>query len=530
MKNVESRIQDNRGQSLMEMLVAIAVVGIVLASVAGLVYVGLLAGSVSRENSFAQILIQDMSSAVRGMAASEWRAMWGSAGLISYWGMNEGADVRLYDPVSGNNATAVNAPIWESTANCRAGRCLSFNGSTQFADIGSSPSFNTERITVAAWVHSATTTADLAAISRFVGADGDWLLDHGSVASTYRFLVRIGGVNHLVQSSAGFSVGDWNHLVGTYDGSHLRLYVNGVERASAPIAGRLVANTTAVRIGNRAANTHHWNGRIDEVRVFGRALSAAEVAAMHASPDGLSPRSLGGFWAIHEGPETVPSPPFGAFRRWFVIESVQRDIAGNIVMTGGTPDPSTINLHYRVLTPRGRTITASEVITRSGSRVTVQEDWAGGPHAVGTYSAATTVFATSTNISASPTLGTIRIASTTAHGQTGTLDSAIFDTRQIGGVAYNYIIWRGGVDPAGSAQTRVDFQIASSNSPDGPWTFVGHDCTVTARYSNLLAGTQRALTARCHTGHRYFSYRIFLVSLDGVATPIVDDVIVGWSP
>jgi hypothetical protein len=104
------------------------------------------------------------------------------------------------------------------------------------------------------------------------------------------------------------------------------------------------------------------------------------------------------------------------------------------------------------------------------------------------------------------------------------LESAVYDTQKVGGVAFNSIMWRGTL----GATTSVDLQVASSNNPSGPWTFVGSTCSTTTYYRDN-PGIQQRLDPKCHTGHRYFRYKIILNS-GGGATPVVDDVVLGWSP
>lgn len=513
-----------RGQSLMEILVAVTVAGLIFMGIAALVYAGIVSGRASRENAFAQSLIVDMGSAVRGLSSQDWHSFWGSNGLVSYWAMDEATSTRIYEPVSGNNGTATTTVSWQTSANCKVGTCLSFDGSSQYADISSGASFNVSNISVSAWVWSGVTTAELTAVSRYDNVspqNGNWLLGHGSSASTYRFLARIGGINYQAQSGTGFSTGAWNHIVGTYDGSVARLFVNGAERASSTISGSLAANTANVRIGNRVGNVNYWNGRIDEARIYNRALSQTEIQAMYNNPGKLYPQNLGGYWSMKEGTETKLGTGSANFLRWFTIDSVQRDSNDNITSTISTPDPSTVKVSYYVETPR-RTISFSEYITRSETKVTVQTDWSGGAGEEGPIIQATTKFSTSSNI-VSTTTGSIYL---TAAATAGYLASAIFDTLNIGGAAYNYVLWQG----SKPADTRVDFQFASSNSTAGPWTYVGDNCTTGTRYTNVLPNTVRRINAACHTGHRYFRYKVWLVSITGTATPIIDDIIIGWSP
>jgi hypothetical protein len=72
----------------------------------------------------------------------------------------------------------------------------------------------------------------------------------------------------------------WTHLAATYDGATLRLYVNGVQSASRALTGAIRTSTGALRIGGNNIWTGEWfAGLIDEVRIYNRVLSAAELQA-----------------------------------------------------------------------------------------------------------------------------------------------------------------------------------------------------------------------------------------------------------
>ncbi|MDP2703688.1 MAG: LamG domain-containing protein, partial [bacterium] len=77
----------------------------------------------------------------------------------------------------------------------------------------------------------------------------------------------------------------WYHLVGTYDGANSRLYVNGVQEDSDAQTCTLFNSVTAASIGRPGAYTSaiSFNGQIDDVRVWNRALSATEVMVLYQS-------------------------------------------------------------------------------------------------------------------------------------------------------------------------------------------------------------------------------------------------------
>ena len=80
----------------------------------------------------------------------------------------------------------------------------------------------------------------------------------------------------------------WTHVAATYDNTTLRLYVNGVQVGSRAVSGALVTSTGVLRIGGNSMWGEFFAGRIDEVRIYNRALSAGEIQADMALPLGGS--------------------------------------------------------------------------------------------------------------------------------------------------------------------------------------------------------------------------------------------------
>ena len=71
--------------------------------------------------------------------------------------------------------------------------------------------------------------------------------------------------------SVALGTGDWSHIAMTYDGSTQKLYVNGSLAASAALSGSINQDANSLLIGQ------FFNGMLDEVAIYNRALSATEV-------------------------------------------------------------------------------------------------------------------------------------------------------------------------------------------------------------------------------------------------------------
>ncbi len=107
------------------------------------------------------------------------------------------------------------------------------------------------------------------------------------------------------------------------------------------------------------------------------------------------------------------------------------------------------------------------------------------------------------------------------------LISSIFDTQIVGGAAFNNLMWQG-TKPTG---TSVLFQLASSNSSTGPWNYLGPDATDSSYYEPAGPNLQIKLPRVNHNNHRYVRYKVTLESdANKSLTPKVDDIIINWSP
>jgi hypothetical protein len=88
------------------------------------------------------------------------------------------------------------------------------------------------------------------------------------------------GTRRRAQAPVGAVVaGQTYHVAGTYDGTTMRLYLNGVQVATTALTGAVTQNTNTLTIGSWDGSSEFLRGSIDEVAVYGTALSAARIAA-----------------------------------------------------------------------------------------------------------------------------------------------------------------------------------------------------------------------------------------------------------
>lgn len=165
---------------------------------------------------------------------------------------------------------------------------LSFNGQDQWIEIGNPPLLNAGGpISVTAWLRPGRidTRGNVIAHGYHYGPNNDFALrvDAGS----YVFTTWNNTKHEAVASIPDSDVGTWVHLCGTFDGGSYRLYRNGTLAAATADATAPQANVDATwAIGARAPQPTGGvddltQADIDDVRIYGRALSSAEVEALY---------------------------------------------------------------------------------------------------------------------------------------------------------------------------------------------------------------------------------------------------------
>ena len=211
-----------------------------------------------------------------------------TAGLVGYWPLDETTgNVALDASGSGNNGTVINATRVDGEVR----GALSFNGGNSLVDIPNNAILNFDgAITLAAWIKPQATD------------DMRTIIGHGFTVSPNGQVVlqivdgRYGvgswngsGIGAYLPVPAG-DIGNWVHLAGVYTGTTWILYRNGVQVSNnvEPL-GSIQVNANWAIGANGGGDSRFFNGLIDEVRVYNRALSESEIVAVANIPEGGLP-------------------------------------------------------------------------------------------------------------------------------------------------------------------------------------------------------------------------------------------------
>jgi hypothetical protein len=177
--------------------------------------------------------------------------------------------------------------IWGATwtSSGRYGKALMFNGSSNWVTVPDVPTLDlTTGMTLEAWVYP-TTSSGVRDVLIKEGASVDIynLYARNSVGLAELYAYTPNGGNYTAEGST-VAANTWTHLAGTYDGSMLRLYRNGVEVARQARSGPIATSGGVLRIGGNSLWGEFFRGRIDEVRIYNRALSPSEIQANMNTP------------------------------------------------------------------------------------------------------------------------------------------------------------------------------------------------------------------------------------------------------
>ena len=205
-----------------------------------------------------------------------------TTGLVAAYSFNEGTGTTVGDASgTGNNGTTSNT-TWSASG--KYGAALSFNGTNARVNIPNSASLQlTSAMTLEAWVNPSTVTAAWRDVI-YKGNDNYYLEGTSDRGGKPDGGGTFAGANADALSTAALAANKWSYLAVTYDGSALRLYVNGTQVGSQARTGAITSSTSQLQIGGDNIYGQYFKGLIDEVRVYNTALSAAAIQTDMITP------------------------------------------------------------------------------------------------------------------------------------------------------------------------------------------------------------------------------------------------------
>lgn len=206
--------------------------------------------------------------------------------LVAWYKLDETSGTTIADSTAnGNNGTSVRDASLMTVAG-KFGTGLQFNGTTDLIDFGNI-SLPVGDITLSFWIYSSfpvynpvfaktKSTAPRKANPVIFGFEG------GSYQSKYPYFSRGNGDTATdITSSRAVKVNTWTFCLATAQGSNLSIYVDGILSASGTQVAPVVSGSGNFYIGFAAGYNTYFAGKLDDLRIYSRALDPYEIATQY---------------------------------------------------------------------------------------------------------------------------------------------------------------------------------------------------------------------------------------------------------
>jgi hypothetical protein len=213
----------------------------------------------------------------------------GTVGLVGHWKLDEASGLNAADSSGlGNNGTLMGMTGSEWTTGILDG-AMTFNGTDQYVDLGNPASLQlTGEVTISAWVkmqpgNEGVYMGIAGKMGGSTGANRGYVLVRHDT-NVFRLWLITDGTFNGADSDVTYNDTEWHHLVGVVSGNTGSLYVDGIKQVT-EAEGELQDSGNYAFIGRQydddeSNDGRFWNGIVDEVCIYDRALTPAEVASL----------------------------------------------------------------------------------------------------------------------------------------------------------------------------------------------------------------------------------------------------------
>ena len=172
----------------------------------------------------------------------------------------------------------------------KVGRAYSFDGVDDRVKVPHSPSLNVNKVTLSAWIYVNSYKNDQRIISKETGVKVRGsvyaLLLSGKNEKRLQFRFALKGVKEgkKVTSNSRVPLNEWTHVAAAFNGRYVRLYINGAldkKALRSETVRPLRHNSKPVYIGDSQFYNRHFDGKIDDVRIYNKALRAARIRELY---------------------------------------------------------------------------------------------------------------------------------------------------------------------------------------------------------------------------------------------------------
>ncbi len=240
-------------------------------------------------------------------------------GLIGHWGLDETTGTTAADLSGNGNDGAMTGGLDATTdsVNGAVDSALNFDGISDYIQVTNDAVLNnvsSGEVSISAWVHISDTGVTQRFISKYDIAGGAGSVNYTLwVDSSDEFKFCTGECNPAQISSAPAIYDQWVHLVGIHDGTNTTLYVNNIAQTSAVTPNPPADSNWDLFIATKSDLSEFMNGKIDDIRIYNRALSVTEIGDLYNLKNKCTAPStnLIGHWKLDETSGSVINDSIG---------------------------------------------------------------------------------------------------------------------------------------------------------------------------------------------------------------------------
>jgi RHS repeat-associated protein len=232
-----------------------------------------------------------------------------SSGLAGYWKFDENSGTTTADSSGNNNTgTLTSGATW---ATGQSNAATSFDGVDDYVQMGAQSSLvMTSTATFSAWIYPTGAGSMPIYGGVILSKEGEYEVVRATDGTIQWAFANTSPGWNFINTGYVAPLNQWTHVAVTYDNGVIKTYVNGTlvnTYSGSGSIGDVLTSQNDFRVGGRQTTSQNFQGRIDEARVYNRALSATEVATLPTS----APSGLVGYWRFDENSGTTAADSSG---------------------------------------------------------------------------------------------------------------------------------------------------------------------------------------------------------------------------
>ncbi|MFK8185517.1 MAG: NF038122 family metalloprotease [Phormidesmis sp.] len=218
-------------------------------------------------------------------------------GLVGHWALDEASGLNTKDSAKGNTGTLVNAN-WTSG---KIGGALDFDGTQEKVLVADTNELDlTQTLTLSTWIKADAFKDGAGLITKGtskvtyaleVNSDGKLTFNtndgfYKTTTSWFGFFSNTVSKQQTFTSDSGLTLNQWHHVAVTYDGENVQFYIDGQLDGSTQASVSLESSNESLVFGADVKDGTYFDGELDDIRVYDRALSVEELLALSKSESG----------------------------------------------------------------------------------------------------------------------------------------------------------------------------------------------------------------------------------------------------